>query len=136
MSADGSSNLPRLELVGREAWNWLRERGPLGAHLLDFSVAALPQTFGSSRHAGALVPVDPLRGRRWDFFLAIEGRADRRRDWDELVRFEERLLDYLEGFAGPEKMMRLGRRFHPVLTAEPPAAVRLDAALDAWGPRG
>jgi hypothetical protein len=50
------------------------------------------------------------------------------------VRFEERLLEYLDGFQTPEKVLRLGRRFHPVLVSEPPAAVRLDAAADAWIP--
>jgi hypothetical protein len=135
MPPDGLSDSPDVDLIGSAAWGWLRDRGQLGPHLLDFSLSALPQTFGSQRRAGAYVPVDPWRGRRWDFFLAIEGRADRQTDWEELVRFEERLLEYLDGFQAPEKVLRLGRRFHPVLVSEPPAAVRLDAAADAWIPR-
>ena len=105
------SQPPDFDLIGAEAWDWLRRRGSLGPHLQDFTISALPDAFGRDRRAGAVVPVDPYRGRRWDFFLAIEGRPDHRRHWDELVRFEERLLDYLDLFEG--KMLRLARRFHP-----------------------
>ena len=51
------------------------------------------------------------------------------------MRFEERLLDYLDAFAGTQRMLRLADRFHPVLVSEPPGAVPLGQAFDAWAPR-
>lgn len=132
MPANDMGTPGELDLVGREAWDWLRERGPLGIHLLDFSLTTLPRTFGRIRRAGAVVPVDPSRRRRWDFFLAIEGRPDRRRDWDRLVWFQELLLEYVDHFAGTAKSRRLADRFHPVLISEPRGGIPLGDAFDQW----
>jgi|ERR1039458_2721124 hypothetical protein len=134
----GASDLPidgflgaAEDLVGRDAWIWLKRRARLGAHLLDFSLTELPVVFGVERRAGAFVPIDLSRGKRWDFFLAIQGQPDRVSDWEQLVTFHEHLIRYIDGFQASGRR-RPAQRFHPVLLEHPPGAVSVRDAAKHW----
>lgn len=131
MATEGASSKPEPDLVGREAWQWFLDRGPAAPHLFDFSLSVVPDVFGPDHRVGALVPFSASRRRRWEFFLAIEGRPDRADDWNRLVELQERYLGLADLIAS-DGAARIADRFHPVLIGEPPEAIAVRDAWESW----
>lgn len=117
-------------LAGRDAVQWLARRRWAGPHLLDFAYSSVAEVFGLDQLVGALVPVDPQRGRRWDFFFEIKGDVASDEEWSRLVQVQLVMRERLS-LTDDTRMEPARARFHVVLDPEPAHEATLGAA-GAW----
>ena len=120
-------------LVGRRAVDWLFGR-PNGGHFFDGAYIGVHEAFGDHALVAALAPLGRT-AEATDFFFVVEGRVDRDRDWEKLVRAQlllGRQTDQLRPAAVRRRARDPFERFHLVLDPELLDPVPLIETSAAW----
>jgi hypothetical protein len=121
------------ELSGREAVQWLlRRRGEDGPHLIDTALVAVTEAFGLDARIAAFVPIETPRGRRWRFFLVVDGSPSNDDDWRRLHRTHEVLISREEWLTYVAPNDDPYARFHVVLAPDREDVLPIREAADQW----
>jgi len=93
---------------------------------------AVSEGFGGQAEIAAFVPVEAPRGRRWRFFLAIDGDPANDNDWRRLVHAHEALIMRDEWLTSLSPRGDPFARFHVVIASERKDALPIPEATDDW----